>query len=138
MYCHTPEISNDVPDTAKAFAGGKHYTFIRGDPLETSVNITPDPTTGIGSLTVDDIVSVLQTDTTPGGRKLCSTHPGSSQYLGGMTASDMHDIAVYITTLPPVVNGPFDCGETPAEGEGEGGAEGEGEGGAEGEGEGGQ
>ena len=112
MYCHTPEVSADQPDMSKAFAGGKKYTFVRGQPLETSVNITPDVATGIGALSVDDIVAVMQTDTEPTThRTLCSTHPGGADYLGGMTVDDMRDIAVYIHNLPPVSNGPFQCGE---------------------------
>jgi mono/diheme cytochrome c family protein len=112
LYCHTPQLAEDVPDMTKAFAGGKQYTFIRGEPLETSVNITPDPDTGIGNLTVDDIVTIMKTDTDPSsGRTLCSTHPGGPEYFGGMTDDDIHDLAVYIHNLPPVNNGPFQCGE---------------------------
>lgn len=112
LSCHTPQISEDVPDLAKAFAGGKQYTFIRGAPLETSVNITPDVDTGIGTWTVDDIIATLVTDTEKGtGRTLCSSHPGSQEYLGGMTADDINDLAVYIHNLPAVSNGPFTCGE---------------------------
>ena len=32
LNCHTEQISEDVPDLAKAFAGGKKYTFVRGAP----------------------------------------------------------------------------------------------------------
>ena len=112
LYCHTPQISDDVPDMEKAFAGGKEYTFIRGAPLETSVNITPDVDTGIGGLGVEEIIASLQTDTDPlTGRALCSTHPGGPDYLGGMSDDDMRDVAIYIHNLPPVSNGPFACGE---------------------------
>lgn len=112
LYCHTPQITDDVPDMEKAFAGGKQYTFVRGAPLNTSVNITPDLATGIGALGVDDIVEVLKTDTDPlTGRALCSTHPGGAAYLGGMSDDDMRAVALYIHNLPPVQNGPFECGE---------------------------
>ena len=111
MYCHTPQITDDVPDLTKAFAGGKQYTFIRGAALNTSVNITPDVDTGIGTWSVDDIVQTLQDDTDDTGRALCGTHPGKPEYLGGMTADDMHDVAVYIHNLPPINNGPFVCEE---------------------------
>ncbi len=110
LACHTSQLSADVPDMTKAFAGGNQYTFIRGAPLQTSVNITPDVDTGIGGLSVDDIIASMQTDTDPlTGRALCSTHPGGPEYLGGMSDDDMRAVALYIHNLPPVANGPFTC-----------------------------
>ncbi|HEY4181856.1 MAG TPA: c-type cytochrome [Kofleriaceae bacterium] len=110
LNCHTEQLAADVPDLTKAFAGGKKYTFVRGAPENTSVNITPDPTTGLGSWSVADIVSALKTNTEKGtGRTFCNTHPGGATLLGGMTDTDVTDLATYIHTLPPVTNGPFTC-----------------------------
>ncbi|MCX5746641.1 MAG: hypothetical protein NT062_29545 [Proteobacteria bacterium] len=39
LNCHTEQVSADVPDLTKAFAGGKKYTFVRGAPEHTSVNL---------------------------------------------------------------------------------------------------
>jgi mono/diheme cytochrome c family protein len=109
LNCHTEQLSADVPDLSKAFAGGKQYTFIRGAAVQTSVNITPDAT-GLAGWSVDDIVAALKTDTEKGtGRTLCNTHPGGPNLLGGLTDSDARDIATYIHYLPPVQNGPFTC-----------------------------
>ncbi len=109
LNCHTEQLSADVPNLSKAFAGGKKYTFIRGAAEHTSVNITPDAT-GLASWTVDDIVNALKTNTEKGtGRTFCNTHPGGAELFGKMTASDMRDIATYVHTLPPVANGPFTC-----------------------------
>jgi mono/diheme cytochrome c family protein len=116
LNCHTEEvvradgmIDHDNPNLAKAFAGGKQYTFEHDKPKHTSVNITPDAT-GLADWTIDDIVSALKTDTEKGtGRTLCNTHPSQPDRLGGMTDGDMRDIATYIHTLPPVKNGPFKC-----------------------------
>lgn len=109
LNCHTPQLGDDIPDLTKAFAGGKQYTFIRGAPVQTSVNITPDAT-GIGSWSVADIVAALKSNTEKGtGRAFCSTHPGGPELLGKMTDGDMTDIATYLHTLPPVANGPFKC-----------------------------
>src|ERR1700712_1372094 len=44
LNCHTAELSYGIPDLSKAFAGGKMYTFIRGKPVQTSTNLTPDAT----------------------------------------------------------------------------------------------
>lgn len=109
LNCHTEQITPDVPDLSKAFAGGKKYTFIRGAPEQTSVNLTPDAT-GLGEWSVADIEDALRTNTEKGtGRMLCSTHPGGPDRLGAMTDGDRHDIAVYLHTLEPVANGPFTC-----------------------------
>jgi len=109
LNCHTEQLSPDVPNLAKAFAGGKKYTFIRGAPEQTSVNLTPDPT-GLADLSVADIEAVLATNLEKDtGRALCSTHPGGPDRLGAMTDEDRHDIAVYLHTLPPIANGPFQC-----------------------------
>jgi mono/diheme cytochrome c family protein len=115
LNCHTEEIKHDEliapdqPNLQKAFAGGKRYTFIRGAPEHTSVNITPDKT-GLADWSIDDIVNALMNNTEKGtGRAFCNTHPGGAQRLGGMKASDVRDLATYIHTLPPVSNGPFKC-----------------------------
>jgi mono/diheme cytochrome c family protein len=109
LNCHTEQITPDVPDLTKAFAGGKKYTFIRDAPEQTSVNLTPDPT-GIGDLSVADIEDALATNQEKDtGRTFCNTHPGGPDRLGGMTDADRHDIAVYLHTLAPVANGPFQC-----------------------------
>jgi mono/diheme cytochrome c family protein len=109
LYCHTEELSSGVPDMSKAFGGGKVYTFIRDTPPNTSTNITPDPT-GLGSATVDEIVTALKTNTAVGtGAPLCSTHPGGFDRIDGMTDDDLRDIAVYLHSLAPVSNGPFTC-----------------------------
>lgn len=109
LYCHTEELSSGVPDMSKAFAGGKTYTFIRGDAPNTSVNITPDAT-GLGSATVEQIVASLKNNTSVAtGAALCNTHPGGADRIGGMTDDDLRDIAVYLHSLAPIANGPFTC-----------------------------
>lgn len=109
LNCHTEQITPDVPDLGKAFAGGKTYTFIRGAPEQTSVNLTPDAT-GLADWSVADIEAALKTNLEKGSkRELCNTHPGGPDRLGAMTDGDRHDVAVYLHTLPPVQNGPFQC-----------------------------
>jgi len=115
LNCHTEELSHDgkvmpdQPNLAKAFGGGKKYTFIRGAAQHTSVNLTPDAS-GLGSWSIADIVAALKSNTEKGtGRALCNTHPGGPERLGKMSDADMTDIATYLHTLPPVKNGPFQC-----------------------------
>jgi len=40
---------------------------------------------------------------------LCGSHPATPAYFGQMADADAHDIAVYVHSLPLVVNGPFKC-----------------------------
>jgi mono/diheme cytochrome c family protein len=109
LNCHTPQISADVPDLTKAFGGGKKYTPNKGQPENTSANITPDAT-GIMGWSTADIVTAIKSGTEKGtGRTLCASHPSTSDYYGQMTDADATDIANYIRTLPPVTNGPFPC-----------------------------
>ena len=109
LNCHTEQVSADVPNLAKAFAGGKKYTFVRGAPQHTSVNLTPD-VTGLGAWSIDDIVSAMKSNTEKGtGRVFCNTHPGGPELFGKLTDGDVRDLATYLHTLPPVSNGPFTC-----------------------------
>jgi mono/diheme cytochrome c family protein len=109
LNCHTEQLADDVPNLAKAFGGGKQYTFIRGAPVHTSTNITPDAT-GLAKWTVDDIVAALKTNTEKDtNRTFCNTHPGGRERFGKMADGDVRDIATYLHTLPPVANGPFTC-----------------------------
>ena len=109
LSCHTPQVSADVPDLTKAFGGGKKYTPNKGQPENTSTNITPDAT-GIAGWSVDEIVTAIKAGTEKGtGRALCASHPATADYYGKMTDADAKDIATYIHSLPPVQNGPFKC-----------------------------
>ena len=109
MNCHTEELSYGVPDLTKAFAGGKKYTFIRGAPEHTSLNLTPDAT-GLATWSIDDIVAAIKTNKEKDtGREFCNTHPGGPDRLGKMSDGDARDIATYLHTLPPIANGPFQC-----------------------------
>jgi mono/diheme cytochrome c family protein len=109
LNCHTEQLSADVPNLAKAFAGGKTYTFIRGAPDHTSTNLTPDAT-GLAGWSISDIAAALKTNKEKGtGRLFCNTHPGGPERFGKMKDADIQDLATYIHTLPPVKNGPFKC-----------------------------
>lgn len=109
LTCHTPESSPGVPDLTKAFAGGKSI-FRVGDPITyTSTNITPDAT-GIAGWSALDIAQAVKTNTEKSSaRKLCPPMPGGFMRMGDMDMADLQDIGKYLSTLPPIVNGPFKC-----------------------------
>lgn len=70
-----------------------------------SLNITSDPTTGIGDWTAQDIVTELKTGKDKEGNGICPPMPvGPLGAYGGLTDGDALDIANYIKSLPPAVN----------------------------------
>jgi hypothetical protein len=77
-------------------------------------NLTPDPDTGIGKWSVDQIVTALQTGKRPDGRELAPIMPWRA--FANLTKEDVTAIAVFLRSLPPVTNkvpGPFGPNEKP-------------------------
>lgn len=103
LSCHT--VNGGPPtgvDVTKAFAGGKSF----GGGIK-SANLTPDAT-GLAGWTTTDLINTLKTDKEKGtGRMLNAAMPGGTDALGGLFDNDLTDLANFIRTLPPVVNGPF-------------------------------
>jgi mono/diheme cytochrome c family protein len=109
VNCHTPEISPGIPDLTKAFAGGRTYRSRSDTGYSTSTNITPDAT-GLAGWSVDDFIQSIKTNKEKGtGRPLCDTMPGGPGRMGDLTDGDLKDLANYFHTIPPIVNGPFQC-----------------------------
>jgi LPXTG-motif cell wall-anchored protein len=65
-------------------------------------NISSDPETGIGDWSEEDIVNVLRTGKAPDGEQLFPIMP--YPYFSGMSNQDMHDLAAFIKSAPPVKN----------------------------------
>jgi mono/diheme cytochrome c family protein len=103
LQCHTPSGSGvGGLDVSKSFAGGRSF----GGGVK-SANLTPDAT-GLAGWSIADLVATLKTDKEKGtGVMLLAPMPGGPDGLGGLTDPDLNDIAEYIHTLAPVVNGPF-------------------------------
>jgi mono/diheme cytochrome c family protein len=103
LTCHTP--SGALPlglDVSKAYAGGRSF----GGGLK-SQNLTPDAT-GLAGWTTAEIIATLKTDQEKGtGVMLLPPMPGGLNGVGGLFDADLSDLAQFIHTLPPVVNGPF-------------------------------
>ncbi len=96
--CHTPRNWLGARDPRRAFSGGS-----AGPGGKAAPNITPDPQTGIGDWSEDDIVTLLTSGQTP-----------EFDFVGGPMAeivrntsrlddADRRAIAVYLKSLPPVV-----------------------------------
>jgi len=114
MDCHTPfKTGQPIPlDLNKLFAGGREFkaTITIGAPdvptVVYSANITPDAT-GIQGWTAEQVVTLLYTGVDNQGHTTCAPMSYASGPIGPyshLTDQDVHDIANYITTLPPNQN----------------------------------
>jgi len=89
--CHT------VPKQALN-AGGRKYDGPFGTVY--SSNITPDPTTGIGKWTDEQIITATRLGRRPNGERLIPVHPYT--VFNGMAEQDLKDVVVYLRSVPPV------------------------------------
>lgn len=95
--CHTPRLPPGAP--AARFAGGSQtwdtpwYT-VKG------TNITPDPETGIGSWSDDDIRRLMRDGVRPNGVPVAPQMPYAFYKI--MTPRDLDAVVAYIKTVPPV------------------------------------
>jgi mono/diheme cytochrome c family protein len=112
--CHTPGYFLGKPDM-KRFLGGSDVGFeIPHLGVFYGPNLTPDKETGIGTWTVAQIVTAIQTGHRPDGRVLAPIMPWRG--LANLTKADARSIALYLKSLPPVKNkvpGPFGPNEKP-------------------------
>jgi mono/diheme cytochrome c family protein len=79
-------------------AGGRKYDGPFGTVY--SSNITPDPTTGIGKWTDEQIITATRLGRRPNGERLIPVHPYT--VFNGMTEQDLKDVVVYLRSVPPV------------------------------------
>jgi mono/diheme cytochrome c family protein len=113
--CHTPGGMLGQPDEKRRLAGSD-VGF--GDPASgvwIGGNLTPDPETGLGKWTPEQIVTAFTKGKLPDGRELSQMMPWPA--LSHLTPDDANAIAAYLQSLPPVKNaipGPYKAGETPA------------------------
>jgi mono/diheme cytochrome c family protein len=79
-------------------AGGRKYDGPFGTVY--SSNITPDPTTGIGKWTDEQIITATRAGRRPNGERLIPVHPYT--VFNGMAEQDLKDVVVYLRSVPPV------------------------------------
>jgi mono/diheme cytochrome c family protein len=96
ISCHVAE------DAAPALSGGRELH----SPFGTFVvpNITPDPESGIGGWTVDQLVNAIRFGRSPEGHTYFPAFPYRS--YRGMTDSDARDIAAWLLAQAPVSRRP--------------------------------
>jgi mono/diheme cytochrome c family protein len=79
-------------------AGGRKYDGPFGTVY--SSNITPDPTTGIGKWTDEQIITATRSGRRPNGERLIPVHPYT--VFNGMAEQDLKDVVVYLRSVPAV------------------------------------
>jgi len=79
-------------------SGGRRYEGPFGTVY--SSNITPDPETGIGAWTDDQIVVAVRLGRRPGGERLIPVHPYTA--FNGMRDDDVRAAVAFLRTLPAV------------------------------------
>ena len=95
--CHTPRNWFGATEQSRFLAGTSHGPDGKAVP-----NITPDPDTGIGSWSEQDIITLLKTGQTP-----------DFDFVGGLMGevvrntsrldnADLQAIAVYLKSIPPI------------------------------------
>jgi mono/diheme cytochrome c family protein len=93
--CHTPRNFLGGLKRDAAFAGNPH-----GPDGQKAPNITPDPETGIGKWSFDDIEELLKTGATPDQDYVGSGMAEVVKGTGELTPEDRHAIALYVKSLP--------------------------------------
>jgi mono/diheme cytochrome c family protein len=99
--CHTPFTPEGMPDMTKVGAGG--FEIVLGpDATVMTANITPDPETGIGTWSDDEIKTAITTGVRPNGGKLAPPMPYANFH--NMTPEDLDAVVAFIRTIPPIKN----------------------------------
>jgi mono/diheme cytochrome c family protein len=97
--CHTPGGLFGRPDFQRTLAGSE---LGWGGPWGVSYgrNLTPDPVTGIGTWTENQIVLTLQTGKRPDGTDLRPPMPWPN--IAMLKPRDIRSLAMYLKSIPPV------------------------------------
>ena len=96
-YCHTPRNRLGALDAARPLAGTWHSPDGKKAP-----NLTPDPATGLGRWSEDDIVTLLTNGQMPDFDFVGGPMGEIVQGTARLTDADRQAIAVYLKSLPPL------------------------------------
>ena len=98
--CHTPRNFLGATEPSRFLAG-----TARGPDGKPVPNITPDPGTGIGNWTKDDIVGVLTDGETPDLNFVTGAMAEVVKSTAKLTEADRRAIAVYLKSVPALRSG---------------------------------
>jgi mono/diheme cytochrome c family protein len=97
--CHSPRNWLGARDSRRAFSGSS-----AGPGGKAAPNITPDPQTGIGDWTEDDVVTLLTSGQTPEFDFVGGAMSEIVRNTSRLADADRRAIAVYLKSLPPVAS----------------------------------
>jgi len=99
--CHTPGTLYGSPDDTRILAGSE---IPWGGPwgVAFAANLTPDPETGLGQWTDEQIMTAIRTGARPDGRLLAQIMPWGN--FSHFTNEDLAAIVAYLRSLPPIVH----------------------------------
>ena len=101
--CHTPRTMTMATDDSRFLAGNP-----KGPEDQAMPNITPDPETGIGKWSVEEIADYLGSGNKPdgdvAGGLMAEVIDGTLSGYKDLTQADRVAIAQYLKTIPPVRN----------------------------------
>ena len=102
IMCHSPLES--TPDGNIIIAPGQEFAGrsfdVEGVPFAIAPNLTPDPETGIGTWTDDQIARAIREGISHDGRTLFPIMPYENFH--DMSDEDLASVVVYLRSLPPV------------------------------------
>jgi mono/diheme cytochrome c family protein len=98
--CHTPKGPGGVPVADKEMAGG--FKFDEPPFTAYASNITPDPETGIGKWTDQQIIDAIRVGKRPDGSTIGPPMP--VELYREIAEDDVKAMVVYLRSLKPIVN----------------------------------
>lgn len=98
IECHTPRLKDGRLDMSKVGAGGQEFLGPTGVVI--SRNLTPDPQTGIGHWSDQDIKNAITKGVRPDGSKLAP--PMAFAWFATIKQNDLNAIVAYLRSLKPV------------------------------------
>ncbi|MBT5414148.1 MAG: c-type cytochrome [Rhodospirillaceae bacterium] len=100
--CHTPGALRGEPDMDRFLAGADIGFELPDLGIFYAPNLTPDPETGLGGWSADEIVQAIIRGERPDGRELVPIMPWPS--YGGLSEADAKALAAYLLSLAPIVS----------------------------------
>jgi mono/diheme cytochrome c family protein len=103
MSCHAEHdwTAHDAPVVPGTLGSGQDMTLLKGLPGQVfAPNITPDPETGAGSWSDDQLARAIREGVSHDGRALFPSMPYPDFHK--MSDEDLASVVVYLRSLPPV------------------------------------
>lgn len=98
--CHTTGALTGQPDAAMHLAGSAVGFEIPGVAIVYPPNLTPDPETGLGRWSAEDMIKAIRLGIRPDGRQLIPVMPYPS--YSALTDEDAAALVAYLKSIKPI------------------------------------